>query len=92
MKRFWKDVEVREDEGGWGVSLDGRPVRTPARAPLVVPTRPLADAIAEEWRADEIDPRAMPLTGLANAAVDHITRDKAEFAGGLSLRHAMTAS
>jgi chaperone required for assembly of F1-ATPase len=86
VKRFWKDVQVREDEGGWGVSLDGRPVRTPARAPLVVPTRPLADAIAEEWpaAADEIDPRAMPLTGLANAAVDHVTRDKAEFAGGLA--------
>jgi len=86
VKRFWKDVEVREDDGGWGVSLDGRPVRTPARAPLVVPSRPLADAIAEEWRAaaDEIDPRAMPLTGLANAAVDHVIRNKAEFAGGLA--------
>jgi chaperone required for assembly of F1-ATPase len=86
VKRFWKNVEVREDDGGWGVSLDGRPVRTPARAPLVVPTRPLADAIAEEWRAaaDEIDPRAMPLTGLANAAVDHVTRNTAEFAGGLA--------
>jgi len=86
VKRFWKTVEIREDDGGWGVSLDGRPVRTPARAPLVVPTRPLADAIAEEWRtaADEIDPRAMPLTGLANAAVDHVIRNKAEFAGGLA--------
>jgi chaperone required for assembly of F1-ATPase len=86
VKRFWKNVEVRTDEGGWGVSLDGKPVRTPARAALIVRSEALAEAIAEEWRGavDEIDPRAMPLTGLANAAIDHVTKDKAGFASGLA--------
>ena len=86
MKRFWKSVDVKTDEGGWGVSLDGKPVRTPARAGLIVPSQALAEAIAEEWggAADEIDPRAMPLTGLANAAIDHVTKDKAGSAGGLA--------
>ena len=71
----------RED-GGWAIRLDGRPVRTPARAPLVVPTEALAEAIADEWRAveEEIDPRAMPLTGLANAAIDRVAPDRGGFA------------
>ena len=86
MKRFWKDVDVVEDDVGWGVRLDGRPVKTPGRDPLVVPTRALAEAIAEEWRSvdGEIDPRAMPLTGLANAAIDRVAPDRLAFAGGLA--------
>lgn len=86
MKRFWSSVEVTQDEGGWGISLDGRRVRTPARAALTVPTDALAKAIAEEWSAaaDEIDPRAMPLTGLANAAIDRVAPDKNAFALGLA--------
>ena len=74
MKRFWTEVAIAESEAGWGITLDGRPLKTPARATLVVESIPLAEAIAEEWRAcgDEIDPRAMPLTGLANAAIDHV--------------------
>lgn len=86
MKRVWNAVTVERDDGGWGVRLDDRPVRTPARAPLVVPTEPLAAAIADEWRgiAETIDPRAMPLTGLANAAVDRVAPDKAAFAAGLA--------
>lgn len=61
-----------EADGGFGVTLDGRPLKTPAKARLVVPTRALADAIAAEWEtaAGTVDPRAMPMTGLANAAVD----------------------
>ena len=86
MKRFWKTVGVVEGEGGWEIRLDGRPVRTPARAPLLVPSKALADAIAEEWRSagDEIDPRGMPLTGIANAAIDRIAPDKHAFAAGLA--------
>ena len=78
MKRFWKDVSVAPEGDGWGIQLDGRPVRTPARAPLVVPTEALADAISGEWRSveDEIDPRAMPLTGLANAAIDRVAPER----------------
>lgn len=86
MKRFWKDVSLRPEEAGWAIELDGRPVRTPARSVLVVPARALADGIAGEWRAieDEIDPRAMPLTGLANAAIDRIAPERQAFAGGLA--------
>jgi chaperone required for assembly of F1-ATPase len=86
VKRFWKEVAVEPEDGGWGIRLDGRPVRTPARAPLMVPGERLAQAIAEEWRdtGQEIDPRAMPMTGLANAAIDHVARDQEAFAQGLA--------
>lgn len=86
MKRFWKSVDIEQEDGGWGVRLDGRPVRTPARAALLVPNQALAEAIAEEWRAapETIDPRAMPLTGFANAAIDRVTPDRKAFAGGLA--------
>ncbi|MGQ3063942.1 MAG: ATP12 family protein, partial [Sphingopyxis sp.] len=42
MKRFWKEVAVAPEEGGWGIALDGRPVRTPQRAPLAVASAALA--------------------------------------------------
>lgn len=86
MKRFWKTVSVERTESGWEIRLDGRPVRTPGRVPLAVPTQAMADAIAEEWRAvaDDIDPRTMPLTGLANAAIDRIAPDPRTFADGLA--------
>ena len=86
MKRFWTDVSVGQETGGWSIALDGRPVRTPARASLVVPNKALAEAIAGEWRdvEGEIDPRAMPLTGLANAAIDRVAPDKDTFATGLA--------
>ena len=82
MKRFWKDVAV----AGGQVLLDGRAVRTPARAPLVLPTAALAEAVAGEWRAvgDTIDPLAMPLTGFANAAIDKVAPDAPAFAAGLA--------
>ena len=86
MKRFWKEVSVEREDGGWGIRLDSRPVKTPARAALVVPTEALADAIADEWRSVEetIDPRAMPLTGLANAAIDRVAPERQAFADGLA--------
>ena len=86
MKRFWKEVTVEPKDGGWEVRLDGRPVRTPARAPLNVPNQALAEAIAQEWReaGEDVDPRAMPLTGLANAAIDRVEPDKDAFAAGLA--------
>jgi len=86
MKRFWKAVQTVQADGGWGVELDGRPLRTPARVPLVVPTEKLAQAVAAEWHTveGEIDPRAMPLTGLANAAVDRVVADKKQFADGIA--------
>ena len=86
MKRFWNEVGVKAADGGWEIRLDDRSVRTPARAALNVPTEPLAEAIAEEWRSieGEIDPRAMPLTGLANAAIDRVAPERLAFAGGLA--------
>ena len=73
-KRFYKDVAIKDEEGRAAVLLDGRPVRTPGKAPLSVPSKKLAEAIAEEWRVqgDHIDPRTMPLTKLANSAIDGI--------------------
>jgi len=86
VKRFWKEARVDRDGDGWGIKLDGRPVKTPARVALAVPTEALAEAIADEWSSvkGEIDPRAMPLTGLANAAIDRVAPDKAAFAAGLA--------
>lgn len=86
MKRFWTDVSVEPDGDGWGIRLDSRSVRTPALASLVVPSEALADGIADEWRdaGEEIDPRAMPLTGLANAAIDRVAPDPTAFAAGLA--------
>lgn len=86
MKRFWKDVRVEQEGEGWGIRLDGRVVKTPARATLQVPTTALAEAIAEEWRAvgETIDPRAMPLTGLANAAIDQVVPERNSFAEALT--------
>lgn len=86
MKRFYTEAETVEADGGFGIALDGRPVRTPGRAALAVPTRALGAALADEWMAqgDTIDPRAMPLTGLANAAIDRIAPDMAGFAAGLA--------
>jgi chaperone required for assembly of F1-ATPase len=83
MKRFWKEVTVDAERG---VRLDDRPLRTPGRAPLLLPTGTLAEAVADEWRnvAEDIDPRAMPLTGLANAAIDRIAPDPETFAASLS--------
>lgn len=83
MKRFWKEVSIDADRV---VRLDDRPVRTPGRAPLSLPTDALAAAVADEWRAmgETIDPRAMPLTGLANAAIDRVAADPAGFASALA--------
>ncbi|MFA7439767.1 MAG: ATP12 family protein [Sphingomonadaceae bacterium] len=87
MRRFWKEVTVAPVDAGWQVALDGRLVRTPARLPLIVPNEQLATAIAGEWAAVEHEIRAgdMPLTGLANATIDHVLPDPAAFAGNLAI-------
>lgn len=75
-RRFWKTVSVAAAEGGAGyaVMLDSRPVKTPGKAPLVVPSRPLAEALAAEWDAQEdvIRPENMSLTRAANTAIDGV--------------------
>lgn len=86
MKRFYSRASAVPADGGFAVLLDGRPVKTPARRTLAVPTQALAEAIAGEWNAqgEEIDPRAMPLTGLANAAIDRVAPDPSAFAASLA--------
>lgn len=80
-KRFWKTVESRVDEnGGFGVWLDGRPVNTPGKTRLIVPTEAVAARVAEEWDAQEgvIDPNTMPWTKSANSAIDKVAPQRAE--------------
>ena len=86
MRRFYKDVAVISGEAGHEIQLDGRPVRTPARAALALPTVGLAEAVAEEWRGqgDMVDPRSMPFTGLANGAIDQIAPNRESFASGIA--------
>lgn len=86
MKRFWSLADASESEGAWLVRLDGRPIRTPGRRLLAIPGEALAAAIAKEWNgvAEGVDPRTMPLTGLANAAIDRVAPDPEGFASGLA--------
>jgi chaperone required for assembly of F1-ATPase len=74
-KRFYKDVAVEDEGGGAALRLDGKPVRTPGKAALALPSRALAEAVAQEWRGqgDRIDPGSMPLTRLANSAIDGVS-------------------
>lgn len=87
-RRFWTAASVVPEAcGGWGVRLDSRPLRTPAKTPLIVPTPALADAIAGEWAAQgpEVRPESMPWTRMANSALDKVTPQidavRAEVAG-----------
>lgn len=82
IKRFWKDVTVEQDEGGWRVLLDGRSPKTPAGAPLILPTEAAARLIADEWAAqgEHLDPGSMPATRLAATAIDRIPQARTETA------------
>lgn len=87
MKRFYKSVGIAPEESGFSVRLDDRPVKTPAKNGLLLPNRPLADAVAAEWdaQAEDIDAHSMRLTRLANSAIDRVTEHRlaviAEIAG-----------
>ena len=86
MRRFYQNAEAVRSDAGWAVALDAKPVKTPGRQPLAVPTQSLGDAIAAEWagQEEEIDPAAMPLTGFANAAIDLVTKDTKSFAADIA--------
>jgi chaperone required for assembly of F1-ATPase len=79
-KRFFEAAGIKEREGAFVLTLDGRPALTPARHPVAVPTRPLGEALAEEWQAQGavIDPSAMPLTRLVNSAIDGVAHSMSE--------------
>ncbi|MDA0655585.1 MAG: ATPase [Proteobacteria bacterium] len=78
-KRFYKEAAAVENGAGFGITLDGRLLRSPAKADFVVPTASLARAIAAEWAAQEdgIDPASMPLTQIASTSIDRVGNNTA---------------
>ncbi len=81
-KRFWKEASAEQDGDRWLVKLDGRSVKTPAKALLALPTLTMAEAVVAEWQAqdEKIDPLSMPVTRSANAAIDKVAHQHAEVA------------
>lgn len=75
QKVFWSEVSVGPVENGFAVLLDGREVRTPLKSKLIVPTEAFAKEIAKEWASleDKVDPEKLPLTKMANAAIDKVS-------------------
>jgi chaperone required for assembly of F1-ATPase len=73
-RRFWTDVTLRAEGDGFAVLLDGRPVRTPRKTALILPTEGLAQAVAAEWQAQTgtVNPATMPFTRTANSAIDSV--------------------
>lgn len=76
-KRFYSEVTVAQEASGYAIHLDGRPVKTPAKKALAVPTAKLAEIIREEWAAqvEVIDPVTMPVTRMVNTALDGVAND-----------------
>lgn len=82
-RRFWTEAKVTAAETGFALHLDGRGVKTPAKAALILPSLALAEGLAAEWQAqgDKIDPRTMPLTRAANSAIDTVGPQRATVQG-----------
>jgi chaperone required for assembly of F1-ATPase len=78
VKRFFKKAVVVPANGGHGIALDGRPLKTPGKHDLVLPSFPLAAAVAEEWdvQQGEIRRESMPLTRLAGATIDRTAGER----------------
>lgn len=85
-KRFWKEAHVAQEESGFAILLDERPVKTPAKRALLLPTREMAQVVALEWDAQdgEINPHLMPATKTANAALDKVVGQHGEVADMLA--------
>ncbi len=81
-KRFYQEATFRAQPNGFAVVLDGKSVRTPGKAELVVPSEDIAEALAAEWSAqgEFIDPKGMPLTRLVNSAIDGVRGQEPEVA------------
>jgi chaperone required for assembly of F1-ATPase len=86
LKRFWKEAVVVPTDRGFAVELDGKPIRTPGKAALVLPTRALAQMVAAEWQAQEAEvrPMTMPATRTANSAIDTVGTHRASIVEDLS--------
>ena len=85
-KRFYKDVGVGETDGGFAISLDGKPIRTPSGRHVLIPSRALAEAVAAEWadQKEALDPMTMPLTRLANSVVEGVVDRVADVSDDLA--------
>jgi chaperone required for assembly of F1-ATPase len=77
-RRFYREAAAMRDGDVWRIALDGKVVKTPARNPLSLPTRALAEAIADEWAAQDtkVKPDTMPLMQLASTALDRVAPDR----------------
>ena len=85
IRRFYKDVTLAQQPGGYQVMLDARGVKTVGGAPQLAPTQALGEALAAEWRrqGDKIDPASLPLRDMADYAIDMVAPDPAAVARGL---------
>jgi chaperone required for assembly of F1-ATPase len=85
-KRFWSKVTVSAAPGGFALCLDAKPLRTPLKAPFVVPSEALAQEVAAEWlaQAGTVNPATMPFTRTANSAIDKVAPQFAEVAAMLA--------
>lgn len=85
MKRFYTSAAARRQAESHDIALDGKVVRTPAGRPLLLPNRALAEAVAGEWQAqgDVIVPATMPLTAIANTAIDRVAVARDDAVAGL---------
>lgn len=85
-RRFWTTAATREADGGWEVLLDDKPLRTPGKKPLILPSEALAKAVADEWQVqtDLIQPMTMPMTRAANSAIEKVAPQFDAVAGMLA--------
>ena len=85
MKRFWKIVATEPCEGGWRITLDGRPIKTQGKRAQVLPSAAMAEALAAEWAAqgEEINADTFPGRDLADYAIDVIAAAPAEIIAGI---------
>jgi chaperone required for assembly of F1-ATPase len=80
MKRFYKEAKIVAADGEFAIELDGKPLRTPEKRALLVPTQMLAKAIADEWQGQgvTVSPLSLPLTRLVSTAIDRVTPRRAD--------------
>ena len=80
QKRFWQSVSVESQPNGFEIQLDGRPIKTPKKNILTLPTLGIAELVRDEWLdiEEEIVPANMPATRLSNSAIDTVDSNKAK--------------
>jgi chaperone required for assembly of F1-ATPase len=73
-----KDLHVAHKQDHYILYANAKPMLTPAERPYRLPTAALAEAMADEWRAEgeKIVPATMPLTQLAATALDIVANDR----------------